>query len=425
MGKLHMIMKSFAYLLVLAVLLVPAYPQAASSQQDQIPDAPAPNNPPPFPTTTAPAPKTEHPLPPPPAADEPLPPPPTMSAKTMPSSSRPANADSNTRDEFTIVKAVNFVVVPVTVKDPDGRLVEGLLKKDFSVLENGEQQQIKLFTSDPFPLSVAVVLDANLPEQTMRKVKETLPALAGSFSDFDEVGVYSYGSSVTTRLDFSGAGGDFSTALRRSEVDLRGRNDGPPVASGPMVGGPSPSVNGRPFEPGIPHVATVPRESSVLNDAILAAASALSKRDRTRRKIIFVIGDGREQGSNASYSDVLKVLLSNEIAVYAMAVDASAIPGYETLQNIHIPRMGYGNILPKYTFASGGEVFAEFSKDAIEQAYSRLTEQARNQYTLGYSTRATAASSYRTIDVRVHRPGLIVRAKDGYYPLPPQRQQQQ
>ena len=108
-----------------------------------------------------------------------------------------------------------------------------------------------------------------------------------------------------------------------------------------------------------------------------------------------------------------------------MAVDASAIPGYETLQNIHIPRMGYGNILPKYTFASGGEVFAEFSKDAIEQAYSRLTEQARNQYTLGYSTRATAASSYRTIDVRVHRPGLIVRAKDGYYPLPPQRQQQQ
>ncbi len=424
-GKLHMIMKSLAYLLVLAVLLVPAYPQAASSQQDQIPDAPAPNNPPPFPATTAPAPKTEHPLPPPPAADEPLPPPPTMSAKTMPASSRPVNADSNTRDDLiTIRKSVNFVVVPVTVKDSDGRLIEGLLKKDFSVLENGEQQQIRLFISDPFPLSVAVVLDANLPEQTMRKVKDTLPALAGSFSDFDEVGLFSYGSSVTERLDFSGAGGEFSTALRRSEADLRGRSDGPPVVSGPMVGAPSPSVNGRPFEPGIPHVATMPRESSVLNDAILAAASALSKRDRARRKILFVISDGREQGSNASYSDVLKVLLSNEIAVYAIAVDASAIPGYDTLNNIHIPRMGYGNILPRYVSATGGEVFAEFSKDAIEQAYSRLTEEARNQYTLGYTTRATAANSYRTIDVRVHKPGLIVRAKDGYYPLPPQRQQQ-
>ena len=71
--------------------------------------------------------------------------------------------------------------------------------------------------------------------------------------------------------------------------------------------------------------------------------------------------------------------------------------------------------------ATGGEYYAELSQSAIESAYSRLTQVARNQYTLGYNTRATAASNYRQIEVRVHRPGLKVYAKDGYYPLPPQR----
>jgi VWFA-related protein len=420
--------RPLAHLLVVAILLVPAYPQTQSAQQD-IPDAPQPNkNVSAFPANTAPAPKSgDRPLPAP--EEQPLPPPPTEGAKTMPNSNRPANSDSNSRNELpTFHKSVDFVVVPVTVKDSDGRLVEGLLKKDFSVFEDGEPQKISFFDSEPFPLSVAVVLDSNLPEQTMRKVRETLPALAGAFSDFDEVGVFSYGNTVSERMDFSGAGGEFSTALRRSQLDaegrdIRGRNNGPPVASGPMVGAPTPSVNGHPFDPGVPHITNYRQESSVLNDAILAAATALSKRDRARRKLIFVISDGLEKGSTASYSDVLKVLLSNEIAVYAIGVDSAAIPGYNTLQNIRIPRMGSGNILPKYVSATGGDVFAEFTKDAIEETYSRLTEEARNQYTLGYTTRATAANNYRSIDVHVHRPAMIVRAKDGYYPLPPERQQ--
>ncbi|PYX77612.1 MAG: VWA domain-containing protein, partial [Acidobacteria bacterium] len=139
------------------------------------------------------------------------------------------------------------------------------------------------------------------------------------------------------------------------------------------------------------------------------------------RKIVFVISDGREEGSEAGYSDVLKVLLTNDVSVYALAVDAAAIPGYRTLGSIHIPLFGYGNILGKYVSATGGESFAEFTRDSIESAYARVTEQARNQYTLGYTTRETAASDYRSIEVKVHRPSLEVHAKDGYYPLPPQR----
>jgi len=186
------------------------------------------------------------------------------------------------------------------------------------------------------------------------------------------------------------------------------------------------TVNGRPIDPQVPTVMTPPRESHVLNDAILAAAMDLRKRERTRRKIIFVISDGREIGSNASYADVLRVLLSNGIMVYGIGVEGAAIPLYGRLQKLHLPRFGTGDILPKYASATGGDFSTEFSRDAIGGAYSRAIGEARNQYTLGYRTRATPSSSYREIEIKVARPDcdqypapcVRTTAKAGYYPLP-------
>jgi hypothetical protein len=114
------------------------------------------------------------------------------------------------------------------------------------------------------------------------------------------------------------------------------------------------------------------------------------------------------------------VLLSYNITVFAVGVDTAAIPIYDKLGRIRVPGFGTGNILQKYTSATGGDVLAEFDRQAIEQAYSKITDLARNQYTLGYNAPGTASTSYRVIDVHVHRPNLKVVAKDGYYPLPPQ-----
>ena len=95
-----------------------------------------------------------------------------------------------------------------------------------------------------------------------------------------------------------------------------------------------------------------------MNDAILMAARDLAKRDPSRRKIIFVISDGREQGSTASYKDTLKVLLTQNITVYAVGLEGAAIPIYDKLQRIHLPKtgalLGYSDILPKYVSATGG-----------------------------------------------------------------------
>ncbi len=119
---------------------------------------------------------------------------------------------------------------------------------------------------------------------------------------------------------------------------------------------------------------------------------------------------------------MLKVLLTNNIAVYAIGVDSAAMPGYRELGKLHIPTQGYTDILPKYANATGGDVLNEMSRETIESAYQQITLQARNQYTLGYNTTQSPSSRYRDIEVRVKRPGLLVTAKHGYYPLPPQRE---
>ena len=103
---------------------------------------------------------------------------------------------------------VNAVPVPVTVKDASGRLFPGLTKDNFSVYEDGVKQRISFFTSDPFPVSAAIVIDVGMPEIALRKIKETFAALVGSFSQFDELAVYTYGTTVKQQQDYLAALGD-------------------------------------------------------------------------------------------------------------------------------------------------------------------------------------------------------------------------
>ena len=82
---------------------------------------------------------------------------------------------------FTLVTNVNFVEVPFTVKDSKGQLVPGLTWRDVRVYENNVRQQPRLFTVDPFPLSVALVIDQSMTFDTMTKVNNALGALQGAF----------------------------------------------------------------------------------------------------------------------------------------------------------------------------------------------------------------------------------------------------
>ncbi len=356
-----------------------------------------------------------------PAADGTTPPPPMPPVKTLPPGTAPKQ--NGQEQLYTLVVHTNFVQVPVTVKDRDGRTVDGLLPQDFSVYENGAKQKLTFFSADPFALSVAIVLDLGMPDAAVQEVNQTFSALIGAFAPYDNVALYTYSSTVSQVSGFREPTPKL-TALLNQMKTVRGNYDGVPVLNGPLAPN-GPIVNGIPVGSPTAPVYTPPKESHVLNDAILRAALDLSKQDRTRRKIIFVISDGREYGSKAGYSDVLRVLLSNEIQVRAVAVSNAALPIYNRIERLRLPKQGYGDILPKYTWATGGgSPYAKLSRNAIEDTYAQAMSEARNQYTLGYTptrpkTRVTSAK--REIEVRVDHPGLIIEAKDGYYAAPTAR----
>jgi VWFA-related protein len=412
--------------------------QTQPAQDSDIPDAPTvqpsatPPEPPPIPkpeekkpATVDRNPWTNQPNQPPvpnsgPLEDPSSPPPAMPPVKTVPPGTS-AKAGSSAQEQlYTLHKIVNFVQIPVTVRDGEGRTVGGLLSTDFTVKENGTVQKLSYFTADPFALSVAIVIDLGMPDSAVQKVNQTFPALVGAFAPYDEVSLYTYSSTVSQVSGFTAATQKLTALLNRMKTE-RGHENGVPVMSGPLAPN-GPIINGVPVGSPTEPVYTPPKESHVLNDAILRAALDLRKRDRVRRKIILVISNGREYGSQASYNDVKKVLLTNEIEVKAVDIDSAALPVYDKLDRLHLPKQGYDDILPKYVSATGGlPVYRELTQNAIEEIYATAMGDARNQYTLGYTPTAPktpTARAYHSVEVLVNRPHLKIYAKDGYYPAP-------
>ena len=318
---------------------------------------------------------------------------------------------------------VNFVEVPVTVKDSKGKLVAGLTFRDFKVYENQTREPLRLFTVDPFPLSVAFVIDQSLTTDVMAKVNNSLGAIQGALTPYDEVAVFSYNNGAQERTGFTGAQSTRLPAILALTKET-GTEEIVPVNSGPLAGC-SVRQNGNCVDPNLQPgksagggtFMTIPKEVHTLNDAVLAAAKELSTRPKGRRRIIYVISDGKEYGSKATYKEVLRYLESNKIGVYGTAVGDSARWGEGYISKFHIPFTMYDNLLVKYTFATGGTLDSEGSSNGIEKSYAKIAEEARTQYTLGYlSHQPFIDGKFRKVEVRVDRPNVEVFAKSGYYP---------
>ena len=326
----------------------------------------------------------------------------------------------------TLVIPVNEVVVPVTIRDKKGAMVPSLDYRKFRVFEDGVRQRIVYFTTDPFPLSVAFVVDQSLPADVMNRVNESLAAVTSAFTPSDSVAVFGYNSSPRMITDFTGAqGARLNVAL--AEAKAPGRDLGVIAPGGPLDNGPT--INNKQVDPNIsPGGSTggfttpiLPKEYHPLNDAILAAAIQLAKQPQHgRRKIIYIISDGKEQGSRAPYKEVVRFLLSNDISVYGTLVGDSAIWGLGYLDKFHLPLIPTmrDNLLPKYATPTGGTLDSEVSENGMQLSFAKIVNSVRDQYTLAYLSHAsTLAERFHTIEVRVEGvPNLDVVARDGYYP---------
>jgi VWFA-related protein len=318
---------------------------------------------------------------------------------------------------------VNFVVVPVTVKDPKGKQVPGLTWRDFKIFENGQREQIRLFTADAAPLSMAFVIDQSLTSDVMSKVNNSLGSIQGALTPYDEIAVFSYSNGSQERTGFTGAQSARVPAVLALTKET-GTEEVVPVNSGPLAGC-NVRENGACVDPnlqpgrsaGSGSFITIPKEIHTLNDAILAAAKELSTRPKERRRIIYVVSDGKEANSKATYRDVLHYLEANNITVYGTLVGDSARWGEGYLSKFHLPFTMYDNRLIAYVRETGGTLDSERGVNGIENSYAELAREARTQYTMGYySHEPFIDGKFRKIEVRVERPGLEIYAKNGYYP---------
>jgi VWFA-related protein len=437
--KVKFILIAGALALTVQTAQVPAQQTQAPALQQAIPDAPRPQTgiPAVTPGIGATATSTSNSLP---VANDPEQSAVPSALPSSPQATTPQSTDADPAPELptngqgasaiggTLRLQTNFVDVPFTVKDSRGQLVPGLSWRDIRVYENGVRQQMKVFTVDPFPLSVALVIDQSLTYDTMNRVNNALGALPAAFTNYDEVAVFTYNNGPKLQTTFTG-GQSPRLAAVMERTKATGRD---PIyyAPGEALGGPTgiqinghsndninPLVSGGPGSPQGLSQQQVPREVHTLNDAILMAAQSLTHVNRERRRIIYVISDGKEFGSQAKTKQVIQYLQTNRIQVYATLVGDSSVSGLGFVDRFHLPLEMRDNILPVYTRATGGQFYAEYRTNGIEKSFSQIAEQVRTQYTVGYYSREPFIDGkYRKLEVRVLQPNLTIIAKDGYYP---------
>ena len=322
---------------------------------------------------------------------------PTTTAPDKSSTQQQKSTDNDTRR--SIVIHTEWVVVPVTVKDRDGRLVGDLQRDDFRIFQDGLEQEILRFSADPFPLSSVVLIDNDLNQKQAEQVQKSLVAIASGFGPADETAIVTFQEypNIVTNLSFNND--QVQDQLKRLELSKHF----PGGFGGPLDAGPV--INGRSQQTGVPNVGATPQTvNKCLDDAIYFAGELLKARGRDRRKIIFLISDGNNSRYNKhKFDETLQLLLNADISVYSISV-GHALFQHETGR------------LEKYAGGTGGDAFFAGKANELERLYSRVTEQARTQYILAFSPLETnRVSDYHPIEVRVRRSGLDILAREGYY----------
>ncbi len=312
----------------------------------------------------------------------------------------PLPSDSPAR----IVLNPTLVLLPVTVKDRTGNLVPDLKKDEFRIFEDNIEQQIDYFSAEAFPLSLVVLIDNDLKSKDADQVEPSLRSIVGGMSTNDEAFICRFDQFFYEGKGFTKDQDKLITELRRTGMDLSSRASVAPPG-GPFNG---PTINNEPA-PGAPPnpagmMAIRGQSTKALDDAVYAAAELLKDRPRERRKMILLISDGQNGAkfNNHSYDETLAALLRYNITVYSVATS-----------NGYFERKF--SRLVNYSHNTGGDIYYGAKSNAFEEFYSRISEQARNQYTLAFSPKGERKVDYHTLEVRVRREGLTIRTREGYY----------
>jgi VWFA-related protein len=275
--------------------------------------------------------------------------------------------------QATFSTGVDVVNVLVTVRDKRGQLVKGLAKNDFKLEEDSRTQPIRYFSPQADqPLMLGLLIDVSGSQRTVvadqRRASQQFidqvlrPQDRAFFVRFDR------------RIELL-------DNLSQLEID--------------------------------------PKESSArgtaLYDAIISAARGLA--DQPGRKALIVLSDGYDTSSSAPLNAAVETAQRADALIYSIRFldrDVFAFQVPASQGGSPVPREGR-KALERIARETGGSYFDLAAAETLEKIYSRIEDELRNQYSLGF-TPVNPRPGYRKIRVSVKRKGVTVQARDGYFP---------
>jgi len=255
---------------------------------------------------------------------------------------------------------LTVVEVYATVSDADGRAVAGLRRENFVVLENGERQTVTTFVDADFPLSTALAIDrsASMTGESLALAKVAANAFLKELGPADKAMIVAIGTDVQIVSPLSTDRVAQQTAIRG--LDALG--------------------------------------TTALNDAIIKAIDGT--RPSTGRRAVVLLSDGIDRYSRATGDQVLAHARAANVPIYPVAF------GEERSQ-----------FFAQLAALSGGRFFHVTDAAQLPNTLRQIAAELRHQYLLGYTPSRpieTGRAEWRAIEVKVVRPGLQVRARDGY-----------
>ena len=255
---------------------------------------------------------------------------------------------------------VNVVEVYAAATDRDGNTVTGLRREDFTVLEDGRPQSVSTFVEGDFPLSVALALD-----RSFSMGAKQLPAAVGAARTFlgelrpqDQSLIVAIGSEIEILAPLSAD----RAAQQRALADLK------------------------------------PWGTTGLHDAIVESIDAVQA--AKGRRALVLLSDGSDRYSKVSASAALERARRSDVMIYPVAFGRDRPTLFAELASL-----------------TGGRSFQPRDAAQLNTTMRTIANELRHQYLLGYTpSRPIVAGEeqWRTITVRIDRPGVTVRARDGY-----------
>ena len=335
-------------------------------------------------------------------------------------------SDSQATPKYsTEVKVVNLLA---TVRDKHGQIINNLSKDDFALEEDGRSQTIKYFTRETdIPLKLGLLVDTSmstldaLPDERSASVS-FLDQLVRE--DKDAAFVIHFDRQVELLQDLTSSKQKLASATDQIEPSSRDDNQSSGGTSGGYPGG-----GGR---GGRHHFGG---GGTLLYDAVFLASDELMQKQQGRKALI-LLTDGDDRGSKTPLAGAIESAQRADTIIYCIyfkGEESGNFRGFGGGQGGWGGRGGMGGpgrgrggypqesheegkkVLEQIAKQTGGRMFEISKKRPIDEIYSQIEQELRNQYSLGYTPDHNGTASYHKIRLAAKNKNDIVQTRDGYY----------